>query len=84
MIHERPLVPMRDEELKRVALELLLITGRHAAHRLVALTDPGVSHLVSRKRSLWGMYGLKMDPLYDLLLEDPRFQDLLRRMNFPE
>jgi hypothetical protein len=27
---------------------------------------------------------LKIDPRFDSLHDDPRFQDLMRRMNFPE
>ncbi len=30
------------------------------------------------------IYLMKVSPSYDLLRDDPRFQDLLRRMNFPE
>ena len=32
----------------------------------------------------WGMVGLKGNRSWDPLRDDPRFQDLLRRMNFPE
>ena len=30
------------------------------------------------------MHTIKVDPLYDNIHSDPRFQDLLHRMNFPE
>jgi len=30
------------------------------------------------------LYYLKIEPFYDSLRDDPRFQDLLRRMNFPD
>jgi len=31
-----------------------------------------------------GLSGLKVEPLFDFLRGNPRFQDLLRRMNFPD
>jgi predicted Zn-dependent protease len=36
-----------------------------------------------RERAAW-MVALKIEPRFDGLRSDPRFQDLLRRMNFPE
>jgi hypothetical protein len=31
-----------------------------------------------------GLSGLKVEPLFDFLRSNLRFQDLLRRMNFPD
>ncbi|UCH10910.1 MAG: hypothetical protein JSU61_03220 [Fidelibacterota bacterium] len=35
------------------------------------------------QRDPW-IYGLKVGPLWDILRDDPRYDDLMRRMNFPE
>ena len=40
-------------------------------------------HIALEKGSTW-MYLLKAHPRYDPLRSDPRFQDLLERLNFPE
>ena len=32
----------------------------------------------------WELYRLKVDPLMDPLRDDPRYKDLLKRLNLPE
>jgi hypothetical protein len=55
-----------------------------AIHLALGDKEQAVSRLEKafEEHSHWLAY-LKVDPVLDPLRSDPRFQDLLRRMNFP-
>ena len=78
------------------ALEILKQLNEMSKHRSVSELDRAVVciGLGNKEQALaalekayeqheWGMIILKADPRYDPLRSDPRFQDFLRRMNFP-
>lgn len=51
----------------------------------LGLKDEAFANLEKRYREhWWAMVQLKTAPMWDPLRSDPRFQDLLRRMNFPQ
>jgi TolB-like protein/DNA-binding winged helix-turn-helix (wHTH) protein/Flp pilus assembly protein TadD len=78
------------------ALEILKQLSEKSKHRLVSPLDRAVVYIAlgNKEQALalldeayeqheWGMLLLKAEPEYDPLRSDPRFQDFLRRMNFP-
>ena len=53
-------------------------------HTQLGHTDEAFANLEKCYREhWWAMVQLKNNPRWDSLRSDPRFQDLLRRMNFP-
>jgi tetratricopeptide (TPR) repeat protein len=59
--------------------------GRARIYAALGETDETFKWLESayQQRANW-MVLLKVDPCFDDFRSDPRFQDLMRRMNFPE
>ena len=59
--------------------------GRARIYAALGATDETFKWLETayQQRANW-MVLLKVDPRFDNLRSDPRFQDLMRRMNFPE
>jgi TolB-like protein/Tfp pilus assembly protein PilF/DNA-binding winged helix-turn-helix (wHTH) protein len=70
------------EDSKRGVVELSGIARIYAA---LGETDQAFGWLEKAydDREHW-LVTLKVDPMFDLLRSDPRFQDLVRRMNFPK
>jgi tetratricopeptide (TPR) repeat protein len=79
------------------ALELLVEIRERSSREYVSLYDLSKLYLAlsDREQSLQllqkafeardpGMMDIKIDPELDPLRSEPRFQDLVRRMNFPE
>ena len=54
------------------------------AYTRLADKEQALGWLVKAERELNGMiFDIKLDPIYDPLRSDPRFQDLLRRVGLP-
>jgi len=78
----RKILDQLEEQAKRT-----YVSSYHLAAVQLALgdRDRAIEWLerAYQERSFW-IRNLKVDPLFDSLRGDPRFQALLRRMNFPE
>jgi hypothetical protein len=51
---------------------------------LVITIKPSLKLETSFAERDWELYRLKVDPLMDPLRDDPRFKDMLKRLNLPE